>query len=43
MSALTLLIRPELRVDNVLGGPGRFNGGKDETAAMASVDFVLTY
>ena len=43
MSALTLLIRPELRVDNVLGGTGRFNNGKDETAAMASVDFVLTY
>ena len=43
LSAITALIRPELRIDNVLGGPGRFNGGKDETAAMASVDLVLTY
>jgi hypothetical protein len=43
LSALTALIRPELRFDNVLNGPGRFSGGKEKTAVMASVDLVLTY
>jgi hypothetical protein len=43
LSSITALIRPELRFDNVLGGPGRFDNGKDETAVMASIDLVLTY
>ena len=43
LSSITALIRPELRVDNVLSGPGRFDAGTHKTAAMASVDLVLTY
>ena len=43
LSSITALIRPELRVDSVLGGPARFNDGKDRTAVLGSIDIVLTY
>lgn len=43
LSDITTLIRPELRVDRVIGGPARFNNGADKTAVTASVDVVFTY
>ena len=43
LSSITALIRPEFRVDTILGGPGRFNDGKDKTAYLGSIDLVLTY
>lgn len=42
-SAATLLIRPELRADEVMSGPARFNAGKNRTAVTAAIDAVLTY
>jgi hypothetical protein len=43
MSAITMLVRPEFRVDQIIGGPARFNNGKDKTAVTAALDVVLTY
>ncbi len=39
----TMLIRPELRVDNVMNGNARYNAGKDRNAVTLSTDLVLTY
>ncbi len=43
LSSITALIRPEFRVDTILGGPARFNDGKNKTAYLGSIDLVLTY
>ncbi len=40
---ITMLIRPEARVDSVLNGNARYNSGKDRTAGLFSTDIVLTY
>ncbi len=42
-SDITTLIRPEVRVDHVVGGPARFNNGTDRNALTAAVDVVFTY
>jgi hypothetical protein len=41
--SVALLVRPEARVDTVMAGNARFNDGKDRTAGLLSLDFVLTY
>jgi len=41
--SVAMLIRPELRVDNVLSGNAVFDSAKDRTAVTASADIVLTY
>lgn len=40
---VTALVRPELRVDNVLQGNARYNAGKDRTGVTLAADVVLTY
>jgi hypothetical protein len=42
-SAVTMLIRPEARVDDVLSGNARYNAGKDRLSGTFSTDVVLTY
>jgi hypothetical protein len=40
---VTMLVRPEARIDTVLNGNARYNNGKDRTAGLLSMDVVLTY
>ncbi len=40
---VTMLVRPEARVDNVMSGNARYNAGKDRTGVTLSADIVLTY
>jgi hypothetical protein len=42
-SGVTMLIRPEARMDNVLSGTARYNAGKDRVSGTFSTDVVLTY
>jgi hypothetical protein len=41
LSAITL--RPEVRVDNTLGGTKPFNGGRSSSAVMLSMDAILAF
>ena len=41
--AVTMLVRPEARIDTVMNGTARYNNGKDRTAGLLSMDVVLTY
>eukprot|EP01037_Dinobryon_pediforme_P005312 gene5312-5365_t len=40
---VTMLIRPEIRVDDVMSGPARYNAGKDRAQVTLAADIVLTY
>ncbi len=40
---VTMLVRPEARMDTVLNGNARFNAGKDRTSVTLSADVVLTF
>ena len=42
-AGVTMLVRPEARVDTVMSGNARYNAGKDKTSGMLSTDIVLTY
>jgi hypothetical protein len=42
-NGVTMLIRPEARVDTVLNGNARYNAGGDRTSGTLSTDMVLTY
>ncbi len=41
--SVVALIRPEARIDSVMNGNARYNGGKDRTQYTLSADLVLTY
>ena len=42
-NGVTMLVRPEARVDTVLDGNARYNAGRDRTSGTLSADVVLTY
>lgn len=40
---VTMLVRPEIRVDDVMSGRARYNAGKDRSQMTIGADIVLTY
>ena len=40
---VTMLVRPEIRVDDVMRGNARYNAGKDRAQVTIGADIVLTY